>query len=144
MKKVRVCIFVIVCLFVSGLILMPSQAVAKDKVRLVLTTTSYAVWYNHLTIGLPKAKGGLGFYEEEGLDVSVTAARGTAASIKIVGAGKAEVTGSAGYPPIAAGIEQGMPVMSAFSDGLKNKHAIIVFKDSPEKPSSHSCLLPET
>lgn len=122
-----------VCLLVAAATMGPGEIAAKDKLRFVFTTVSYAVWNNNVTIGLPKSQGGLGFFEEEGLDVDVTGASGSTDAVKIVGAGRAEASGSVGYGPMVAGVEQGMPIISCFADGLKNKQFIIVPEESPIK-----------
>jgi len=131
MKQSKVIMVLISGLLVLGVLVMPGQVAAKESVQLVLPTTSYGVWYNNNTIGLPKSQGGLGFYEEEGLDVKVTGAGGSTAAIKIVAAGKADASAATGYSALIAGVEQGMPLISPFADGLENKQFIVVPEDSP-------------
>ena len=131
MKKNLISVWV--WLFVAGLMTVPGQALAAEKIRFVFTTVSYAVWNNNVTIGLPKSQGGLGFFDEEGLDVEVSGASGSTDAVKLVGAGRAEASGAVGYGPMVAGIEQGMPIISCFADGLKNKQFIVVLENSPIK-----------
>lgn len=112
---------------------MAGQAIAAEKVRMLFTTTSYGVWYNEMSICLQKAQGGLGFFEQEGLDVEHSGASGSGDAIKIVGAGQAEVAGMAGYGPMIISIDNGMPVISPWNINLKNIFFIIVPETSPIK-----------
>lgn len=131
MKKMHA--FPIICFLAVALIAMSGQAMALEKVRLSFTTTSYAIWYNEMSLPLPKSKGGLGFFEEEGLDVEVTGASGSTAAIKLVAAGKVDVCGMAGYGPMIIGIDKGMPVISPYNVQNQNIFFIVVPEDSPYK-----------
>ncbi len=121
-----------ICLFALGLIVVPGQAVAKDKVRVLFPTTSYAVWYNEISLGLPKSQGGLGFFEEEGLDVEISGAPGSTAATKLVGAGKADVS-FVGYGPMVIAIDKGMPVISPWIVTRRNIFYIVVPEEGPIK-----------
>jgi NitT/TauT family transport system substrate-binding protein len=121
------------CLLAFWLVAVPGQSLALEKVRLLFTTTSYGIWYNEMTIGLSKAQGGLGFFEEEGLDVQHSGASGSTDAIKLVGAGQADVCGHTGYGPMIIAIENGIPIIAPFNVQKKNIFFIVVPKESPIK-----------
>jgi NitT/TauT family transport system substrate-binding protein len=132
MKKVIV-LMVGSCLLAFWLFGTPGHSLALEKVRLLFTTTSYGIWYNEMTVGLSKAQGGLGFFEEEGLDVQHSGASGSTDAIKLVGVGQADVCGHAGYGPMIIAIEEGMPITAPFNVQKQNIFFIVVPKDSPYK-----------
>jgi hypothetical protein len=41
-------------IFALGLVSIPGKGTAADKNRFAVPTTSYAIWYNEIMIGLPK------------------------------------------------------------------------------------------
>jgi NitT/TauT family transport system substrate-binding protein len=109
---------------------VPDPAAAGSKVRVTFSTTSPAMWYNEMTIGAPKAQGGLGFYEEEGLEVEFTGSSGSTAAVQLVGAGQADVGGHVGTAPAIIGVDQGLPVIFPWLVTRKNVYAIIVPEES--------------
>ena len=93
-------------------------------------TTTPAMWYNEMTIGAPKAQGGLGFFEEEGLEVEFTGASGSTAAVQLVGAGQADIGGHIGTAPTIIGVDQGLPIIAPWLITRRNIYAIVIPEDS--------------
>ncbi len=129
MKKKGLALAVIF-IFALGMVSIPGKAAAADKVRLSFATTSFAIWFNKMTIGVSKRKGGLGFYEDEGLDVLITGAPGSSAVVKLAGAGQIDVTGPAGYVTLITGVDKGLPITTPWIETRQNIFFVVVPESS--------------
>jgi len=114
----------------AALAALTPHPAAAGKVRATFSTTTPAMWYNEMTIGAPKAQGGLGFYEEEGLEVEFTGASGSTAAVQLVGAGQADIGGHVGTAPTIIGVDQGLPVIAPWLITRRNIYAIVVPEES--------------
>ena len=113
----------------SALVAIAPPPAAAGKLKATFSTTTPAMWYNEMTIGAPKAQGGLGFYEEEGLEVEFTGASGSGAAVQLVGAGQADIGGHVGTAPTIIGVDQGLPVIAPWLITRRNIYAIVVPED---------------
>jgi NitT/TauT family transport system substrate-binding protein len=115
--------------FFSAVVAIAPQPATAGKLKATFSTTTPAMWYNEMTIGAPKAQGGLGFFEEEGLEVEFTGASGSTAAVQLVGAGQADIGGHIGTAPTIIGVDQGLPVIAPWLITWRNIYAIVVPED---------------
>ena len=110
--------------------LAPAAASAQDK---PLKKVVFAVTTKDISVGhaahssLPVA---LGYWKDEGLDVSVTSVEGSAAGLQQLGAGNIQIV-SIGPEEIVIGREKGVKIKGFYVQARETIYRIVVPADSP-------------
>jgi NitT/TauT family transport system substrate-binding protein len=111
-------------------VLAPAAASAQDK---PLKKVVFAVTTKDISVGhaahssLPVA---LGYWKEEGLDVSVTSVEGSAAGLQQLGSGNIQIV-SIGPEEIVIGREKGVKIKGFYVQARETIYRIVVPADSP-------------
>lgn len=69
-----------------------------------------------------------GYFDEQGLDVTIQAGQGSSSTIQLVGSG-ANTFGFAGYSVLIQAVDKGVPAKAIFGMYQKNPQGIITFKE---------------
>jgi NitT/TauT family transport system substrate-binding protein len=110
--------------------LAPGSASAQDK---PLKKVVFAVTTKDISVGhaahssLPQA---LGYWKEEGLDVTVTSVEGSAAGLQQLGSGNIQIV-SIGPEEIVIGREKGVKIKGFYVQARETIYRIVVPADSP-------------
>jgi NitT/TauT family transport system substrate-binding protein len=112
------------CAFATG-----SQAQALNKVRLVIPHANVAIGEEVYVFAVPKA---LGFFKEEGLDVSMSMTSGSSAAGQLLTSGAADIAGLLAEAVIALREQGGRP-KAFYSLKTNNGYTVGVLPGSPIK-----------
>lgn len=110
--------------------LVPALAPAQDKPlkKIVFAVTTKDISVGHAAhSSLPAA---LGYWKEEGLDVSVTSVEGSAAGLQQLGSGNIHIV-SIGPEEIVIGREKGVKIKGYYVQARETIYRIVVPADSP-------------
>ena len=110
--------------------LAPAAATAQDKPlkKIVFAVTTKDISVGHAAhSSLPVA---LGYWKDEGLDVSVTSVEGSAAGLQQLGSGNIQIV-SIGPEEIVIGREKGVKIKGFYVQARETIYRIVVPADSP-------------
>ncbi|MBI4494253.1 MAG: ABC transporter substrate-binding protein [Chloroflexi bacterium] len=105
----------------------PAGGGAGGKTReTAIFRLDYLVAGSHAAVFLAQEKG---FFDEEGLALEIYEGRGSATTVKLIGAGQGEF-GQADYGTMTPAIGEGLPVKGVFAAIQKNPLRMVVREDS--------------
>ena len=128
MKLAVVKIVGAVALGVAVLATTNAQAQEKKKVTYAIATADLNVGYPFAT--LPIA---LGYYAEEGLDVTVVPGQSSAATAQLLISGRADIGMAQPDPVVIQKANANIPLVSFYAEARHGTNRVIVLPDSPIK-----------
>ncbi|MEE9402415.1 MAG: ABC transporter substrate-binding protein [Desulfobacteria bacterium] len=109
-------------------VLLPVKTLeAKDKIGFLLDWTIYGT---HAPFFLALERG---YYDAEGIDVTITEGQGSATVVQIVAEGRRNPIGYVDFGTMAKGVVQGIPVKAIFGISQGSPMCIISHGDNPIK-----------
>jgi len=128
MSRVRASFFVVLALAVGGLLAGYASPQDKPLKKVVFAVTTKDISVGHAAhSSLPQA---LGYWKEEGLDVTVTSVEGSAAGLQQLGSGNIHIV-SIGPEEIVIGRDKGVKIKGFYVQARETIYRIVVPADSP-------------
>ena len=114
-------------IFVMASFLPVKDVEAKDKIPFILDWSLYGT---HAPFFLASVRG---YFDAEGIDVTITEGSGSGTVVKIIAEGKRNPIGYVDYGTMAKAVVQGIPVKAIFGISQDSPMCIISHADNPIK-----------